>query len=262
MAGRAETAGQVRAVGRIMLAAVLATTASRLAAGADNPALERFGRAIVLYVSFDGHAQAEINGGSPTPQVSGPALAATDYTPGRLGQGLRAGEGTLSYLCKDLALGAAGSLALWVQPETLAHRGTYWWPVRLQATEGGYGVMFGRMGDPRNKEQLYAYLQQGKAGVSAVAGSMAGWKPGEWHLLVATWTRDSVEFSVDGNAPVRASLRTPLTAARRSGFRATLFSPNEDRFVLDEFLVLDVPLTREEIAWLYAQGAAPRVETP
>ena len=236
----------------------LAISPSPLATNSANPALERFGRSVIFYVSFDGHANAEITAGDPAPQgntnwTAAAKPGAVPYVPGVYGQGVRSRDNQLTFTCTGAVLRSAGSLALWLTPESLAHAGTYFWPVMLHAG-GGYSVMAGRMGDPRNGETLYAYLSNGNGGVSACAGSMGEWKTNSWHLLVATWDRNGLDFSVDGAATVHSSLKSPIAFDGAAGLRAILLCPSDDTFVYDEFLVLDVPLSKPEIQWLYEQG--------
>jgi hypothetical protein len=175
------------------------------------------------------------------------------FVPGVFAAGLRSGKHQLVFTSPRARVGSTGSVVLWLKPEQLQHRGTYCWPVILDALAGRYRVMFGRMGDPRNKEVLYAHLASGPAGTSVVQQSMADWRPGEWHLLAVTWDRSGIEFSVDAAQPSRASLKAPLPPGT-GGLRAYVLGENEDVFVYDEFLVLDVPLSHAEIRRLYDEG--------
>ena len=233
---------------------------SPLGARPVNPALKRFGRSVILYASFDGHEKAEITPGDPTPVGDAKwAQAIKDpskrYAAGVHGQALRATEFGLTYACKNDVLGSTGAMTLWIKPETMNHKGSYWWPVRLGRLDGSYEVFFGRMGDPRNHEIFYAYLQHPKGGVSTCAGSMEAWKPGEWHLFVVNWDRTAVELSVDGGAPVRASLPASIEAHSAGGLRAVLSGAGDNEvFVVDEFMVLNVPLREAEIRWLWDEG--------
>jgi hypothetical protein len=180
------------------------------------------------------------------------------FEPGVSGQALLARDYQLSYLCTGAVLQSSGSIALWLKPVALNHRGTYCWPVMLHAVSGGYGVMLGRMGDTRNREALYAHLGHGDAANSAISGSMAAWQTEVWHLLVVTWDRNSVAFSVDGAAPVQTALKSSIQSADAAGFRLFLLSPGEDTFAYDELLLLNMPLSKDEIQWLYVQGARTR----
>ena len=155
-----------------MLVLAAAFTSNAAAAGAgdnpspyagneDNPAIARFGRSIILYVSLDGHEFAEITEGDAKPTGNAQwALAAKDaarlYASGVFGQGMRSGRHQLVFTSPKTTLGTTGSMALWLKPEQLHHRGTYFWPVILDALEGRYRVIFGRMGSPANRERLYA----------------------------------------------------------------------------------------------------------
>jgi len=232
---------------------------SPLAGSEDNPAIARFGRSIVLYVSLDGHELAEITGGDPKPTGNAQwAVAAKDatrlYSPAVYGQGLRSGTHQLVFTSPKATLGTTGSMVLWLKPEELHHRGTYCWPAILDVLEGRYRVMFGRMGSPANREILYACLSHAKDSVTVTQQSMSDWKPGQWHLFAVTWDSNGVGFSVDGSQPSRASLKVPIRLDAAGGVRVFLLCENEDVFVYDEFIVLDIPLSNEDIRWLYAQG--------
>ena len=160
--GRKTRCQRARAVASLVLGFLFAAAcpaadmASPLPRGNDNPALTRFGRSVVFYVGFDGHALAEITSGSPVPQGNAPWAAVkqprTLFEKGVYGQGLVSQDYRLVYECTGSVLRASGSLALWLKADKLNHVGTYFWPVMLHAKQGGYSVMFGRMGDPRNKE--------------------------------------------------------------------------------------------------------------
>jgi hypothetical protein len=236
-------------------AGIAGDSPSPLGRGDTNPALTRFGNAIVFYLSFDRHELAEITAGPPEPQRDRWAeflKARPDpYVSGVFGDSLFSGGYTLSYLSPAKArLGASGAVALWLRGHSLQHRGEYYWPIRLHVARS-HNLMFGRMGDPRNKEQLYAYLAHGSHHATAVMGSMADWQPAAWHLVVVNWDRAGVELSLDGQPPVRSALREPLPAAEPAEFRVTVNSPTDEAIALDELLILNVPLTRDEIAWLH-----------
>ena len=65
-------------------------------------------------------------------------------------------------------------------------------------------------------------LPRAPAGISVVQQSMADWRPGDWHLLVVTWDRSGVEFSVEAAQPSRTTLKTPLPTRhwRLAGLRS------------------------------------------
>ena len=259
----------VNFVGLLLLAlflppvALSAPISSPLPPGRDNPSLARFARSIVLYVSFDGHALAEITPGNPAPQgnagwVEALRSKALVFEPGVFGQALVVTSNRdcqVSYPCTSAVLRASGSIALWLKPVVLNHAGSYLWPVILDAAAGGYRVMFGRMGNPVNREALYAHLAHGGNSVNAVGGSMAPWKPGEWHLFIVSWDRNGVEFSVDGAQPARASLKNAIAGDQAGGFRLIALGRGEDTFIYDELMLLNVPLNKDEIRWLWECGA-------
>ena len=232
---------------------------SPLPRGGENPALDRFGPAVVYYVGFEGHALAEIASGSPVPIGNDKWNAAVQtntppYEKGVYGQGILSRDYQLTYNATGPVMRASGTLALWLKARSLAHGYSYFWPAMLDAHASGYRVQFGRMGSRGNGETLYTYLGHGKNGTSATMGSMQSWKTEVWHLFVITWDRHGTAFSVDGAAPARAFLRTPIGGEAAGGFRLYLLSPSDDTFIYDELLVLNLPLTAEEIKWMYAQG--------
>ncbi len=111
----------------------------------DNPALARFGRSVILYASFDGHANAEITADDPQPPGNAEWKAGAKnrdhlFAPGVFGQGLRSGRHQLVFTSPKAGLGSTGSVVLWLKAEQLQHRGTYCWPVILDALEGNEDV--------------------------------------------------------------------------------------------------------------------------
>ncbi|NLF68217.1 MAG: LamG domain-containing protein [Candidatus Anammoximicrobium sp.] len=244
----------------LVRAGIAQDSPSPLGRGGDNTALARFGNAVVFYLSFDRHELAEITAGSPEPQRDRWAeflKARPDpYISGVFGHSLLSGPYTLSYVSlARTRLGACGAVALWLRGQTLHHRGEYYWPIRLHVA-GSHSLMFGRMGDPRNDEKLYAYLQHGAHHATAVMGSMADWQPDAWHLVVVNWDRTGVELSLDGQSPVRSALREPLPAADPGEFRVTVNSPTDETIAMDELLILSVPLASADIAWLQQAHAS------
>lgn len=224
----------------------------------SNPALARFGNAVVFYLSGDGHEFAEITAGSPEPHRERwdefVKARESPYQPGVFGRSLVSGDYSLSYLSGPKArLAGTGAVVLWLRGETLRHRGEYYWPIRLHVANS-HQLMFGRAGDPRNKEQLYAYLEHGPHHTSAEMGSMADWRAGDWHLVVVNWDRHGVELSLDGQPPTRASLREPLPAVDPTEFRVVVNSTTDEAILLDELMVLNVPVRPAEITWLWCGG--------
>lgn len=225
----------------------------------DNPALVRFGNAIVFYASFDRHVWAEITTGAPQPQRDRWDefwKGREPFSAGAYGHSLNSGNYALTYTAGSSSkLAGAGGVSLWMRGQVLHHRGEYYWPVRLQIGKT-HSLMFGRMGDPRNKEILYAFLQHGSQHATAVLGSMADWQPTDWHLVVVNWDRSGVELSLEGQAAVRTALREPLPAVEPTEFRVTVNSPTDEEILLDELLILSVPFTKTDIGWLQERHAA------
>lgn len=224
---------------------------------ADNPALERFGRAIVLYASFDGRFDADLSPAAGAP-ISAPKADLNPFASGVFGQALASGDFDLSYDLGDTRLSRSGAAAIWVAKTSKRDDPGYFWPVRLFGSDRL--LMIGRMGDPRNKETLYGHGQiAGAKGDSATLGSALDWKEGEWHLLVLNFRSDSIEFSVDGQPPRQANLPKPTgvnAETKSSAERVTISTKRADgdQFLLDELILFKAPLLPEEIAWLYENG--------
>ncbi len=236
--------------------------------GSENPALNRFGSAVVFYVGFDGHALAEITSGRPEPNGNATWTAATKsnavpFEAGVHGQALRSREYALNYNVTGAVLRATGSLAIWLKPLSLAHAHSYFWPGILDGRSGGYRIQFGRMGSAGNREALYAHLSHRRDRTTAAMGSMRSWKTNEWHLMVITWDRHGVAFSVDGASPARSTIQLPIAGDQAAGFHLNLLCPSDDTFLYDEVIVFNLPLTPAEIRWLHEQGqSALKDDTP
>jgi hypothetical protein len=222
-----------------------------------NPALAKFSDRILFYASFDGTTDAALSpllGACPLPAGVRP------FVPGVMGQALCSGDFDLAYdLGKAARIERTGSVAIWLAARQWKPDYCYFWPFMIHGN--GRQIMLGRMGDRANNCSLYAYLANNGKGVSAVAGSAADWKEGQWHLLVVNWGADWVELSIDGQPPFRAAVPVPfqepapdkVTAARLmvSGKQKV-----GDQFLMDEVMVFTSPLGADDIRWLHANVPA------
>jgi hypothetical protein len=94
----------------------------------SNPALSRFGKAIIFYAGFNGSEKAEISPGNPVPQGDAKWKEASKnpssvYVPGFYGMGLKTADYALVYAYTNPVLGSSGAIALWLKPEVLKHAG-------------------------------------------------------------------------------------------------------------------------------------------
>ena len=239
---------------------VMACGSLRAQSSAENPALERFSRAITFYLSFDGTLRADLANGKPDPrEVTGDA----QFQPGLYGKAMTMTDATkpgtyviVGYpMLDNVDVTKPGSLVVWLSPYGWRRNEPipYIWPVKIM---GNVGVqfMFGRMNQPSEPIYLWGKLGNLKD-VCLMHGSSLGWKDGEWHLWVMNWRSSSVEFSLDGGPLVRQDLPGKINA---DGDRAGLLFLSQGgpscRYLLDELLVLNRPLTEEEIKFIYEQG--------
>ncbi len=230
--------------------------------GPANPTLERFNSAITLYVSFDQRPlQADLAAGDPRPRD--PKLK-VELKPGLFGQAMLNTD--LSFTAAgNLNLSKTGAVALWIAPWNWEPRGPdepYLFPLRIN--DRGRTLMIGRMGrmqKPRRGDMVYAYAQAGKEHLSVRQGGSLDWKPGQWHLLVMNWRPQSLEFSLDGRPPARGDDPWFAQADGKPG-QIFIGDKGKMRYLLDELMVLDRPLSVEEIQWIYRQGRSASATPP
>lgn len=230
------------------------------AAPAPNPALAKFGEAITFYASFDQSATADLsNGDGQSVDVASPIK----LQPGLRGQAFLAGQGgqRFFYQNKDnLDLTKPGAVAVWISPQQWQRdpEKIPTFPI-FSATGYGQWLLLARMGNKVNEEVLYAYNKAGDNEVTVTSGNSLNWKDGEWHLLVCNWRDDSIAFSLDGAAPHRVSAPWRAQATGEPGkFYVGTENNYSDptilqRYLVDELMVFNRPLTTDEIIWLYTQ---------
>jgi hypothetical protein len=223
---------------------------------AINPALEKLGAAITFYTGFDSGALAELSAGTGAARDKELVI---ETKPGLWGQAFFAGEKVIAYDAeKNVDLSRPGALAVWVSP--------YEWQ-RAAGQDAGYlffakvldqgrEIMLARMGDVRNNEAVYAYAQAGEKGQTIKGGSSLQWKNGEWHLLAVNWSNTAFEISLDGGTLQRQEIAGFETAEGKPG---QLFigskTPPDARYLMDELMILNRPLSQDEIKALWESKA-------
>lgn len=257
----------MRTIPSIFAILFTATTAALLATGSPsprpqepvNPVLKKFGNAIVFYAGFEGTTAAEVSSGDSEPRKTKWSPGDDSYVPGFIGKTLK----DLSYhmltydLGENFHIDRPGCALAWVAIAKRQSHFGYWWPMRVNAEAT---LLMGRMGGEPNQEMMYAAFVTGGGGTvlgSSVMGSALKWADGEWHLVVANWQSEWIEFSVDGETPQRAKLKTNLPEASTST-RASVCLGSEDKdekfeFLIDEPMVLNIPLKAEDIKWIYTE---------
>ncbi len=216
--------------------------------------LERFNASVLFHAGFDaGTPAADLAGSGGKPQgIEGTAA----YDAGLVGRALSAG--CVRYGgAGNLNLAMPGTALLWIsiaRTDPAAAGEGYLFPLRVLAGDRKipHGLLMVGKIDRANGCHLYLHCEaSGQKHAQIHAASTLGWKAGEWHLLALTWRKGAIEFSVDGGAPAMAaapelpSAATALLVAAVDNRAAGL------RCLVDEFLVLNRPLDRDEIAWVY-----------
>ena len=220
---------------------------------ATNPALEKFGAAVTFYVSFDQGAAADLSNGNGAPRDSKMEI---ELKPGLWGQAFLSGQKSIAYnAAQNVDLSKPGAVAVWISSfEWKRDPAKTAYIFFLNILDHGRQLMLARMGDPRNREAIYAHGKTGKTGKSVRAGNSRNWKDGEWHLLVANWRGTDFEISLDGGALHRQDMPAFENADGKTGqmFVGSKGDPNQ-RYLVDELLVLDRPLSQDEIQWMWKQ---------
>lgn len=232
---------------------------------ATNPAVEKFYSALVFHAGFNGDAVANVTPAEPKPQsphwTAWLAAHPETFQPGVMGQAIQTGDYTLSYdLGGNVTLEQTGSAAIWLSATQWQRQDAdpgYFFALRLHA--GNRQLMAARMGNPLNKESLYAHIMADKTATSIASGNTLEWKDRQWHLLVVNWGPNWLEFSVDGNQPGRSVLKQEAPPFGATTARLYVSAPRaKDTFLIDEVMILSRPMQAQEIQWLFNEGAKSR----
>ena len=207
---------------------------------------------VLFYAGFEGTADAvAVGDGRAQGHEGGP-----QFSPGHRGQALLSGEGAgyVSYAPARNLLPDRGSVELWVCPQDWeGSDGSF--HVFLEAADPGWLLIY-KYFAPGVGTGLFL-ISENHQTWSSVGQSFLRFKPGEWHHLVATWSRREICFYLDGVASARLA-RPPLPAGLSSRFlvgdRPWQFK-RDARSRLDELYVYDRALSQEEVAWAYAHAA-------
>lgn len=220
---------------------------------ATNPAPDKFGAAVTFYSSFDQGASADLSNGGGAPRD--PKLKIT-MKPGIWGTAFLSGQESITYnTAKNIDLSKPGAVAVWIRPfEWKRDAATTSYIFFLNMMDHGRQLMLARMGDPRNKEAVYAYAKAGNTGKSVVAGNSLQWKDNDWHLFVANWHNAYIEFSLDGSPLHRLDMPTFENADGPPGqiFVGSKGDVNQ-QYLMDELMVVNRALSHDEIEWMWQQ---------
>jgi len=266
---------RLRQMAMLVLSALVATAAPAWAqtqdaaapapAAAVNPAVEKFYADLLFHAGLDGNAAASLTPGDAKPlgadwEKEGSAHP-DPFKPGVMGQAIETGNYTLSYnLGNNVTLEQTGAAAIWLSATQWQRQDAdpgYFFALRLHA--GNRQLMAARMGNPLNKESLYAHIMADKTATSIASGNTLEWKDRQWHLLVVNWGPNWLEFSVDGNQPGRSVLQQEAPPSGATTAQLYVSAPRaKDTFLIDEVMILSRPMQAQEIQWLFNEGTKSR----
>jgi len=156
----------------------------------------------------------------------------------------------------NITLTKPGSVSMWIKPNGAP-------AVYFLAYSGGRKLfIFDYVTSPAG---IGAILEDGGVNQLQAFTNAPGsnWRSdGQWHLLVVNWGRDGLEISVDGNWSGVSSapwLRVPASSwpgGTSSLYPAPYGFNSGGGSRKDELLVLNRPMTHDEVAWYYGQRNA------
>ncbi len=220
----------------------------------------------VFYLPLDGGTTAALAGGSATPvrqqsRQNDPILELLDLrkvrtVPGRVGPAHDIGDQPLVYECAGNFRADEGTCSFWVNPS---------WRGDDHAL---YSTLFGAA----NWGMVYKYQDQSSLTFATAkpdkdlyydcgAPDISAWRPGQWHHVVATWSRQQnarrlyVDGRLAGSGPFgyhREVKSGPLFV----GAGCSMYPQPTAQATLDEFALWDRPLDAAAIGELHARGQA------
>jgi hypothetical protein len=229
-------------------------------AATENPALQRFNRAITFYLGFNHGMVAELARGKAEPTKTDDGEQR--FHPGLYGRAMMLvgqGTSTLWYSALDnVDFTKPGSVAAWTCPQNWvrSENEDYFFPVTIMSN--GAKLMFGRQGRQKSgrTDINYAWAKIGDSKEILIGGGDSlQWKNGEWHLWVMNWRSNSVEFSIDGGPLNRQDMPVSFNPdGDRAGHIIVGAQMESNRYLIDEVIVFNRPLAAEEIKWIYEEG--------
>lgn len=217
---------------------------------------------VTFYQSFQNGTTLDI-GGAKTPLRNATAIV---DAPGLFGKGM---DGATTYDIPYLDFNGAsinfanpGSLSYWFKNDSNVGAE----PLSFVALDSNAHVKLVVSG---GSDALEVYIEYADADNSGAATSatllghpgMSGLATGQWHLVVVNWTFDEIAISVDGGPPTTGAVNW-LAGDH-------VYGPNVDELIFaagtmsdpgqyypgagDEVVVMNRPMTDEEIQWYWAQ---------
>ncbi len=224
----------------------------------------------IFYLPLDGSTRAAIAGGARRPQLVEQgdmilaALAAEQpqFKPGKVGLGYEVEDAALVFRAKGNFRPDEGTCSLWIRPN---FRGD---DTNIYCTFFGaekWGMLY--------KYRLHTSLTFGTAKpdrdlyYDCSVRSIASWRPGQWHHVVATWSRahNARRIYVDGKLEASAPFphhRSFADGPLFIGGGCLLYPGRVAHAVLDEVAIWDRPLSPTAVARLYELGRQGRPIRP
>ena len=217
----------------------------------------------IFYLPLDGTSTAAIAGGGRHPRHTSESdailtlveLGRPQFAPGRVGQCSEARQAPLVFPCRGNFRPDEGAVSLWLCPE---FRGD---------DKGIYCTFFGAA----DWGMLYKYLEHTSLtlGTAKPKGDLyydcgvpgiSSWLPGQWHHVVACWSRreNARRIYVDGKLEARAPFpwHRPVTDGPLFiGGGCTLYPDHVAHAKLDEVAIWDRPLDGEAVRRLHQLGS-------
>lgn len=223
-------------------------------AGNANPILGKYAENITFYLNFDegNYIPAMAKGQQTNRGEDGIAT----FEKGLFGKCLRTGRPNY-YSDGNLDMSAPGTLIVWVSPWQWKQIEVedYFWP--FIAFTDTSKIQLGRMRGAWGSTRIYAYLtapdKKNNLNLGFGGGSGKDWKSGEWHMLVLTWTPESIGLSVDGSKLVEQSIAQPLGSKPGFFFIGAAATEKEVQLLQDEVTILNKKLSDDEIKSLYEE---------
>jgi RHS repeat-associated protein len=214
------------------------------------------GTHVTFYQSFDGGTTVDI-------AASGVRTPTTNETliksPGLFGEGIDGSTNPWIEYHTDwytnpasMVLSKPGSVSLWMKLRSDYSPATFFIGLDsnsyLIAGDDGAGLWVRMSGGPVGSTNASAYMARPPTWVSGEA----------WHLIVINWSPAGVELVVNGVSTGVASapwMATPHNGATVNNWIVAGGSGSGN--TRDELLILDRPLSRDDILWYYAQRLNP-----
>jgi len=236
----------------------LLLSASALASGDSNPAVETLGDSLLFHVSFDHETiNADLSPAAPEDQ-SPDGNKGCRFINGVYGQAFFPAEKRIPrYILKKsgIAIGNPGAVLVWVSPQDWdrSQPESYVFFLRINAAQGQ--LMLAKSNLQGRSDRLYAFAKGGgDKGVSIGSGSTSGWSDGEWHLLAVNWGADWVAISVDGSPFSQKEVPELKNFGEIEWILLGNGNGGSRNIAYDEVMILDRSLSHEEVDQLYQSG--------